>query len=350
MALNFYNANRWVKCPSSAGEPAGPMPEPSTPQLEGRAAAGLADAVFRRQVSECAELIDRTVSGYIVDGEMADYVQGYVDFVQSRGNVLSEISAEWYGIKGRPDSVIVDSGQVVEAFELKYGWKIVEPDESYQLALAVLSMIRKHHTHARLWVYQPRPAHPDGVARYVTWSREHLESVAQEIMRAADEARMPNPPARPGAEQCEHCPRRLSCVALLQTDLSIFETIQSTRHQGKTSGAQLGKEYAFLEQAAKLIEARLTAIRAEANERAKNGEFIPGYGLDPKFTQRQFDVDPETIRFLTGLNPYKQVLKTPAELEKEGAPEEIINVLNSSKYIGHELKRWNTKKIERLFR
>lgn len=349
MPLNFYNADRWVRCPSSAGTPDGPKPEPSIPQLEGRAAAGIANAVLRCEVSECAELVDRNVEGFIVTGAMAQHVQEYIDFVRSRGSVLSETATEWYGITGRPDSVIVDSGEILEVFELKYGWKIVEPEESYQLALGALSVLRPFHTHVRLWVYQPRPWHPDGIARYVTWPREHLEPVAQEIMRAADLARSPRPPAVPG-DQCGHCPRRLSCTALLKTDLKIFEAVQETRHQGKLTAGQLSSELSWLSQAAKLIESRISAVKAEANERARSGEHIPGYSLDEKFTQRQIDFPPSAVEFLTSVDPYKKVLKSAAELESEGVPKDIANAISSSKFVGHELKPWNPKRIARLFK
>ena len=348
MPLNFYNADRWMKCPSSAGTFIGPAPEPSQLQLEGLAAGRVAELILRGEFTSPIELVDRKIDGYIITPEIAEHVTGYIDLIKSRGHAIVEKDIEWYGIRGRPDAVVIN-GDTIEVFELKYGWRIVEPEDSWQLKLGALACWQTQLTRVRLWVYQPRPYHPEGPARCVEYEKVNFTPIVHEIMQAAHLARQPNPAAIPG-DQCDYCPRRLSCMALQQTNYKNYEVVQNLTHAYDATPADLAKELDFLKLARKLLEVREAACESELTARAKNGQFIPGYVLDEKSTRREISAPPETVRFLTGLDPYKKVLKSPAELEKEGASKDIISKLTDRRYAGHKLEPWSVKTIRRLFK
>jgi hypothetical protein len=50
---------------------------------------------------------------------------------------------------------------------------------------------------------------------------------------------------------------------------------------------------------------------------------------------------------LTGIDPYKQVEKSPAEIENEGGN---VDPMTSRPFVGMKLKPFNEKAIERKFR
>jgi hypothetical protein len=189
MPLNFSNAYRWTRCAAAgqdfpAGTGYGIGAELSAPRKEGRAAAWIADGVLRGDASCAADYLgELSPDGWTVTPDMVDHVQRYIDHVSSFGAVQSEASMSWYGITGRVDQHCATVGDTLRIFELKYGFRIVEPEENEQLLLAAITLLKGHHRDVELTVFQPRPFHPSGPVR--TWN-----ITPSVLMRWADYFRM----------------------------------------------------------------------------------------------------------------------------------------------------------------
>lgn len=71
----------------------------------------------------------------------------------------------------------------------------------------------------------------------------------------------------------------------------------------------------------------------------RSGENLPGLFMKPRSGNRKFRFSPETIRALTGVDPTKPALMSPAELEREGVPPGIVNALSESPALAPKVDR-----------
>lgn len=353
VTLNFYNSARWTRCAASAvpapAVPGDPEPQ-SDAQREGIAAAWVADIVLRGDATTAEDAQGETApNGWIITEDMVHHVQGYIDHVQSHGGTpRSETALRWNGVYGRPDAHVSDTGNVLHIDDLKYGYKIIEPEGNTQLLLAACALVQPHHTEFNLTIYQPRPYHPAGPCRIWTLTRRQLEEWSLWLADRVTAAEEPNPVATPG-EQCDYCPRRTCCPAIIETTYATHDVISSRSPGRKLTGAELASELRFLQMAERLLKARLSGTASEAEARARAGEFIPGWALETNRGRRELTASPDVVADLTGVDPYKRVLKSPAELEREGVPPPLVKALSTPPYAGVKLTEWKPSDIKRMF-
>lgn len=352
--LTFSNSFLWANCAASVHPHPAPVPietERSDAQLEGEAAAWLANLVLRGSAASTAEAEGETApNGWPIDYEMIRHVQTYCDLVRRHGPVESERDVElWDGrVRGRPDTHTVGNGDVLRLYELKYGYRIVEPQGNTQMLLGAIAFAEPHHRLFSLEVFQPRAAHANGPHRKWVLNADELNDWRHDLHRAMTEVFADRPIAAPGA-QCEFCARRAACHALAASNYQAIDRIRSEHRARQLTATEIADELRFLEMAERLLKARAQGIRTEAHARIRAGEFVPGKCLDARYGNRALTLPPEQVRILTGIEPFKQVQKSPAELEKEGANPDVIAIMTTRPFSGFELTDWNPKKIGKMF-
>jgi len=332
-----------------------PEEEPSDPAREGTCAAWVAEMVLIGQVNRAADMIDLShENGWLVDTEMAYHVQGYVDRLRSRGGrVIAEQFVRLNEmIGGTPDAVaVVDETGTLYGDDLKYGFSPVDPYRNTQVAIylaAVLATLNTPINKIVIGIYQPRSMHPQGIHRTWETTPEELLSFVEWIKARGNECQDPNSIATPGTH-CEYCPAAGSCVALTQSVYKAFSVLTETR-QMQLTGPQLARELDFINQVEKMLKARKNAIEAETTERMKGGDYVPGYGLEPRLGPRKFSASPGEIAVATGINPYSEPkLCTPAELERRGANKEVVQRMSTRPHIQPKLTRLGDNHYTRLF-
>lgn len=355
MPLNFSNAYRWTRCASAGRETQG-IPalydtgELSNPRKEGRAAAWVADGVLRGDASCAADFLgELSPDGWTITPDMVDHVQAYITHVSSFGAVRSEASLEWYGITGRVDQHISSDSETLRIFDLKYGFRIVEPEDNEQLLLAAITLLKGHHRDVELTIFQPRPFHPAGPWRTWKITPADLMSWADFFRYRADDARLPNPGGRAGS-YCEDCPFAgpSTCAALGIEIASRFESMSVDTQPGPLPAARIKSELDWLKETEKMINARRKATMAEASARARRGEFIPGMMLAEKYGHRKFTVPLTMVEMMTGVHPYRDVEMSPAELEREGVLTEIVNTISKPQFAGYDLVPYSETVVKRV--
>lgn len=341
---------------SNAGMPTAPEDSDMTvsdARREGSAADWVANGVLRGDAGSAAEFDGETApNGWIVTPDMVRHVQGYIDYCRSRGNVVRAqvpIEIPHLFIRGVADVQVVPDSTTLEVIDLKYGWQIVEPEFNAQLLCEGLALWRPdQHTHVTMTIYQPRPHHPAGKARSWSLDEAELTTAYYWLSRKAMEASSPGAVATVGADWCGVCPGRGRCDALRRATGTIFETICGGMVTGLDAGA-LGAELAFVDQAFDLVKAFRSGVKAEVEARMKRGEHIPGWWFDQPLRDREWTETPEEVEGRTGLDVYKQVLKSPAELEKDGADPDIVNQMTHRPHAAPRLAPANKKAFARMF-
>lgn len=363
ITIRASGANGWMNCYMSArvAAQAGALPDDETDAArEGTCAAWVAETVINGDADHCDDLIDKThPNGWVVDDEMSRHVQPYVDMILSRQDPRAEVYRESvYGsvkVAGTLDAESWD-GDTLCIDDLKYGWQIIEPT-SWQLraymALYLWELWNKHDgsrkpNAIRLGIYQPRPVHAEGIYRTVTVSMIEAVEYATAINNRVIDFNAGADTATPGSH-CDHCQGAAICAALTQSIYAMWQPV-SDRTVAVPTNQQLSDELDMLDRMEKLLKARTAAVQAEAEFRMDNQQVVPGWAKMPKSGKRKFTVDGDTIKVLTGIDPYeKPKLCTPAELERRGAPAPVVKQLSVTPTVGHKLSRVDEKTVASLF-
>jgi len=340
--LTPSTAHLWTNCALTAQlsrrGPAGALdglpppidddPNDTDARREGQAADWVANGVLRGDAVSAGEFFGETApNGWIVTADMVQHVQGYVDYCQSLGEVVHtqvKVSIPHLSINGRLDSMVIANSSTLHIVELKYGWLPIEVTGNPQLICEALATFDpEKHDDVIMTIYQPRPHHPDGKIRDWRVDEPELTTWYNWLASKAFAALAGDPQGRVGP-WCTQCGGRARCEALTTSIYTIFEGIRGGRMEAM-SAAALGAEASFLEIAGALIKARKSGVAAEVEGRMLRGEFIPGWMFEQRTKDREFALPMDIVGMLTGVDPYKQVPKTPAEMEREGADVRITN-------------------------
>ena len=360
--LRPSSSGKWTRCSASARfEDAVPDEPESEAAREGTAAAWVVETSLQ-QSTPAVEMVGATHdNGWLVTRDMTDHAQGFLSMAYARGGTLygeHEVKLNDH-IKGRLDlAATVDSQGVLFVDDYKFGYQIVEPVENTQLLIYAGALMRglsedEHNRIKRiqLGIYQPRAFHPDGI--YRTWeiTPERLDFYIKWIEKRGDDALDPNSEASPG-DWCKnlYCKAASSCTALAHSIYLQHELVSDPRQRTMTS-VELAEELTFLTLHESLVKARKSAVYAEAESRIKTkAEFVPGWNLKPQFGNRKFTVSAATVEMLTGVKATKAVTKTPAEMERDGAPVDVIKSICETPQIGHKLKPLTQREIDARFK
>jgi hypothetical protein len=322
-------AQRWLTCPGSLQFQG---TDESEYAAEGTVAHALAHSCWLSGADP--ELFvgqPRHCDGHtiVIDGDMACYVQQYLDVIESRkGRVLLENRFVHQNIEdfgGTVDCLVIDDS--IEVIDFKYGAGIpVDVDENLQLACYALLAIDCQGFEAqdvRLTVVQPRATHADGPVRSWVASKEFLVDLMTRILAVAMGDREGEFAA---GDHCRWCPGRVDCQELYQLTLETVKAdFEPESITPELAAEVLGKRTA--------INAYLKEVERWAHSQLDQGVEIPGYKLVEAFGNRRYSVDEAEIvrrcknRKFGKKQIYKTELLSPAQLEKVVGKELVTSLV-----------------------
>lgn len=337
-----------------------PVEPDSDPAREGTCAAWVAEVVINGHRGKCIELLGATHdNGWLVDIEMVNHVQNYVDIVLDGSGVSraeQPVQLSPY-IQGTYDaSTTVRQSSLLRVGDLKYGQIIVEVFECLQLIIYAAAELKRLGfpswiTDVEMFIYQPRPYHYMGPYRPWTISVNDLWSYAQDLINKAEACQVPNPVATPG-NHCQYCKAKVGCEANAHSVYSAAWHATTSTHHRTLSSLELKNDADLLKTLKRLITDRENAVHAEMEQRMSHGEYFPGWFQKPRKGHRKFKpfVTPDTLFAMTGINGSRVEPLTPPEMEKLGASPKVINALSFSPDIGHKLDQVPANYFDNVFK
>ncbi len=324
--LSASSAHRWIECPGSVKAEEGIKGSGSSHAREGTAAHELAELVLTHGGS-CHDWIDRSLvedNAWVVDKEMAGYVQQYVDHVTATPGVhdyeLRLDYSDWVpeGF-GTADCVSLDAASnTLYVIDLKYGKGVqVYAQDNPQGLLYALGAYSQYETVTDLdrvviTIVQPRLDHIDEW----TVSVEELLRWGAWVSERAEQALGPNAPRNPGEKQCQFCKAKATCPALFDYTNRIiaqdFDNLDSPEH---LSDDRLREVL----DAKRIITGWLEAVERHVADRLTSGDSFPGYKLVAGRSVRQWGDEQAAEAKLTELvgdDAYEHKLLSPAKAEK----------------------------------
>lgn len=289
-------------------------------------------------------------NGYFITPEMADNVRGYVEQIRnvSEGNVETDTS--WASIRGRADFIgFDDCGEKMIVADLKYGWRIVEPENNWTLISHAIASLRDNTQTIEFMIYQPRAYHPHGPLRISYMSRQQLLEYREQILKALEN---PKQESVSGA-QCLHCKAFTQCPA---AQTAIMNAIDAANYafDSELNSEQLGWMLKNLKRAKEVITQACDAYEDLAFQRLSKNQPVKGYQMVDKVGNRAWSLDVadviEYLKIVCNVDVTKKAVVTPAQAVKMGVPEEIIEQCTIRPCIGTKLVEMDDNEIgEKLF-
>jgi hypothetical protein len=322
--LSASGAERWLNCPGSVKAEEGHNDKGSIHALEGTRAHAIAELCFARNCFADA-FLGSTVEGGVVDDEMVQHVNGYVDYVRTlcAGSDFLEIEQRLDFGRWVPDGfgtsdVVALKGETLIICDLKYGKGVeVSAEENSQLMLYALGAIAEHEWLSNiktvlLCIYQPRK---NNFSEWET-TAENLLQWGEWVKERAVLAMSSDAPRKPGEKQCMWCKAKATCPALYDHTQKIvggdFDNLDNP------DSLPVDKLLIVLG-AKKLIEGYLSAVSDYALTLAEQNS-LPGYKLVEGRSNRQWKEEAEAEKALAGLveedKLYKKSFVSVAQAEK----------------------------------
>jgi hypothetical protein len=335
--LGASSAHRWMGCPGSVRLAATVQAPSSTYAEEGTAAHMVAERCLSGGLAAAA-LIGQELNGHIVDADMADHVQVYLDAVRAEVGADDVLLVEQrFSLErldppaemfGTADAVVYKPAlRRLVVFDLKYGAGVpVEaagnPQARYYALGACLALDHLVVSEVEVVIVQPRCTHPAGPVRRETVPAFELLEWSADLLEAAERTLEPDAPLVAG-DWCRFCPAAGVCPALSERALTTAQIeFAETPVPSPPDPASLAPdEIGRLLSAAELVELWIRALRGHACAELEAGRAIPGWKLVPKRATRRWrdeDAAPARLRDL-GLAEdelFARKLRSPAQVEK----------------------------------
>lgn len=351
----------WSNCPGAPALCDGLPNNTSAYAAEGSVAHEIADQVLTGELADASVMLDTIVSyeGYdiLVDQEMVDSVNGYVDTVRAiageDGLLLPEQSLPIghltgeTGATGTTDAIVI-KGNRMTVIDLKYG-KGVRVDaegngQGRMYALGALHQYGMIHDidEVEIMIIQPRV--DDGVTSEVLSIgeleefKDLVELAAGTVAHADSISDTPEFDGylTPGDKQCRFCSAKAICPALkakVDTSLALVSTCSVEDFADLTMPKQAAtvsitpdvpsEKLAEFLRAVPLIEAAISGVRAEVERRLFADQDVPGFYLgEGKKGNRAWSSEAEAKKAivkrgrLTKEQAYESKLISPTKAEK----------------------------------
>ena len=340
--LSASSSARWLNCPGSV-QATENLPNPSSKfALEGSAAHELGE-ICLKSGDNTSLYLGKTLpeTRWVVDEEMAEYVQDYIDLVRqtdSRGDMEVEVRLDFSHIVpdgfGTSDVVICNPvTKTLTVIDLKYGKGIqVDAEENTQAILYALGALNDYDLlysieKIRCIIIQPRLDH---VSEWEI-SKEELLKRGEDIRVKALRCFEPDAPRVASEKACQWCLAKASCPELLAytsnailREFDAFEPLQELLTSPDTlTDEQMGNALA----SKKLILSWFDSIEHLVTERLIKGETFPGYKLVAGRTSRSWANEEAVI----------EVLK-PLLGDKLFTQPQLITVVQAEKALGKKHK------------
>ena len=335
--LSPSGAHRWLRCAGSIqaeekfrlefGEP-----ETSPHAAEGSAAHELAELALNNNCST-HEYLDQTLpenDAYTATIEMCDYVQQYVDYVNSlMGEQSYEVLLDfrsWIPEGFGTSDAVVLKGDTLYVVDLKYGKGVqVYADNNEQAQLYALGALDYYSFAADrikkviITIVQPRLDHidewettPEQLYKFGEWASSQAKLIDEE-----------SPERTPGDKQCKFCLAKAVCPELKkQTE----KTLLSEFDELKTSDVLSDEELRTALENKKLIISWLDAVESHVTNLLLEGKTFEGYKLVEGRSTRQWSNETEAEKLLV------ETIKEKAFNKK------LLSVSQAEKVLGKDKK------------
>lgn len=337
--LQAHALNRVVECNGSVHMPEIDLPdeERNEDQEEGVAAHHVAIEVIAGRNADPIEWVDRqTPNGVWVTPEMAEYVDDFTDVIAGRRgahiwleeNVDFQLSED-VRILCRLDVAtwMADIGNLT-VDDFKYGWRLVEPFENWQLVAGAAGIMIKYQltpSTIDLIIHQPRPHHRDGKVR--KWSLTYDEFwLAYGKMKEA--LRVITDELRTGPH-CYRCPSMLKCPAYHAATYNALDASGRVFDDG-LSDTEAASELVLIRRAKDILEQKDKALTELITHRINSQHVVPNWFIERGEGKRRWKkgVTVSMIKALTLKDINKPDMLSPAQAEKAGISPLIVNAFS----------------------
>lgn len=284
--LSASGAHRWMACPASARMEFG-RPESTNQYAElGTAAHELAEECLSDSFDP-GDFLGVTLNGFTVDDEMAEEVGKYVNYVRSLpGEMLVEQRVDfspWVPDGFGTSDALVFHENTLTVIDLKYGKGLrVEAEGNPQAMLYALGAVNDYGflydvENVRMVIHQPRLDHLSefeiSVSDLMAWAEDVIRPAAE--LALSDDA-----PFKPSEDPCRFCKAAGDCRALHDNVIDLMTDEFAELPGGLIFANRLtSEEIGDLLPQLGLVDTWVKAVRAQAVERLKDGETVPGYKL-----------------------------------------------------------------------
>lgn len=326
-----------------------------TVRNEGDAAHWVAEQVFKGNFT-ASELIDRKApNGVFITAEMIEYLIPYLEAIGRNGVIEHSgiIKGSKWQISTRADHADINSG-ILKISDLKYGWRIVEPENNWTLIAYALAAIpgymgqyNKAPEFIELFIYQPRAHHHNGRIRSWRINYAELHTKMLELYRTLDNL---DDQLHTG-EHCYKCPALVNCPAARKAELNAVEASEKA-YVDKINNADLAFQLDHLDRSIDVLIQTYKAYSELALHRLKQGEILSNYAIEADLTNNTWKehITPEIIQAMTGIDATKKQLVTPNQAKDLGINIALITPLTERRTKGVKLIRVNTNnKARKLF-
>jgi hypothetical protein len=280
----------------------------------------------------------------VLDKNVMISCEGRVDWIPAQGIV----------VRGSFDiQYVVDDTLYIE--DLKYGWKIVDVKENWQLlgyAIGKMIQLAERPKYIQFTIHQPRPHHEEGRSRVWKISVDELTNYYNLIQATMTDIANGSRDLITG-KHCKYCPAAANrCPAISRSMYNGIAEVMYDFKQDDLTEAEIAEQLRLLEDVSSLVKIKQDSLNDLACMKLKEGKVIPGYGMEEKFGDRSWkaDVTPEAIECLTGLVIVEKVIMSPAKAEKLGVDKKLVKDLVERRSTGFKVvKKDFNKDAEKAF-
>ena len=336
----------------------------NTVKDEGNAADWLVSEVHKGEhIAE--EFVDRKApNGHYIDAVMVEHLEEYLDNVLSNKIYDERFSfiehntshgcVDWQ-INGRADSVFYDAVEnKLFIDDLKYGWKIVEPEMNWTLISHALGFWFQNPgmklASITFSIYQPRPYHAEGRVRSWTIDGEKLIELYNQINQTLSN---PSNILQTG-EHCYKCPALLAgaCPAANKAKYNAIEASEQA-FVDTIDNDTLSFQLDHLKRTREVLKQVEDAYKELAIHRVKKGRPVKNYSIETELANTSWKkhATVDMIAAMSGKDVSNKALITPNQAKKAGVSEELVAVLTERRKKGLKLVRVDANtKAQRYFK
>ena len=342
--LGASSAYRWMNCPGSIR-----LSKDIPKQFSSRFAA---EGTAAHQVGEWALKKDWNANAYldvsvkvedqdfVVDEEMAEAVQVYLDAVRAELNrakglelkIENQFNLDYLhpGLWGTNDACVIQPFGRLTVFDYKHGKGYpVEVEKNPQLmyyALGALQNMVDCDT-VRIVIVQPRARHRDGPIRSWECTPEYLENWGKnELLPAAIATEDPGAKVEASDDWCRFCPILGSCEAVAKRNMALaevaFSPVNLTANDLPAVELLSDKQVGFLIRNETFLKAWLAEVAKTGYFRATHGREIVGCKLVRSKSNRKWIDDEFAEKCLVQI--VGDAAYSPRKLVSPSAAEKVL--------------------------
>jgi len=263
----------------------------------------------------------------VIDAEMADYVQEYVDYVRSVGGVQEyeqKVSySDWVPDGFGTADVIATVDDTLFCIDLKYGKGVkVFAENNPQGMLYALGALNERAVFQDfkkvvIVIHQPRLDH---VSEWGITPKE-LYEWAEWVKERATMCLEPDAPRTPGEKQCQWCRAKATCPELqTKTEHALMVQFEDMSVKTPPTPQELtDQDLQFVMHNKSLIESWLKSVETHVKGLIESGHGFPGWKMVAGRSNRKWADDGDAAKTLTtllGEDAYVKKLLTAPAAEK----------------------------------